>query len=95
MTDYPLDPVSRFDALGRKEPKRIGYMEVVRGLPWLADAYDRIVPPENYIIDAGQAVVRCVCEEVTHVEWNRTERCAGDCGRWFWYIAGRVRAARE
>jgi hypothetical protein len=54
MTDYPLDPVSRFDALGRKEPKRIGYMEVVRGLPWLADAYDRIVPPENYIIDAGR-----------------------------------------
>lgn len=91
MTDH----LARYDALGRKEPKKLGYLEIVRGLPWLAAAYTGNVPATRFVIEDGRAIVRCRCEEITHVSWNRAEPCAGECGRWFWYIGAGVRVARE
>lgn len=91
------DPAARYDSLGRKVPKRVGAMDGLRALPWLARTFEFAVPDEHFTVDRqdDQAIVRCRCEEVVQVAENDLERCPGDCGRWFAFVGGRVRVAKE
>lgn len=92
-----LDPLARYDAQGRKQPKRVfaGAMETVRALPWLLGKFELHVPEEEWTAQAGQAFVDCKCGEAVYVSDNGIERCQGECGRWFMYLNGRLRVARE
>lgn len=89
------DPLASYSVATGKQPKRLGMLELVRGLPHLAGVFAEHVPAERFVVADGQAAVRCDCDAVTHVEHNRAEPCEGECGRWFWHIGTQVRVARE
>lgn len=85
------DPLATFDALGRKQPKRLGFMEVVRGLPWAMRERTGEVPGEMIArVGDDEVEIPCVCKATTIATHNRLVECEGACGRSFWSIAGKV-----
>ncbi len=92
------DPLATYDALGRKQPKGLGLIELLRGVPGLLGVFDKVVPPEFYARENDAAIVTCSCgvpEKLT-VPFNRPVHCEGvGCHRWFFYDTIRVRVARE
>lgn len=95
---FHRDPLATYDALGRKQPKRVGLIEVLRALPWMMGVFERRVPPEFYALEGDVAVVACQCktEQPPRVPFNVVTRCDGEgCGRWFFFDGDVVRVARE
>lgn len=103
---YPIkDPAASYDALGRKQPKKIGFLEAARRLPWLAKTFEKVVPQTYVIVTGDRAMVVCPCggapaeggwlpASLPRVRVNGMEPCPGDCGRWFVFDGHRVRVAR-
>ncbi len=92
------DPLATYDALGRKAPKTLGLIELMRGLPWLLGAFDKEVPQEFVVVEVGVATVSCPCqpEVLPRVPFNIPVYCQGEgCRRWFFFDGIRVRVARE
>lgn len=89
------DPLREYDALGRNQPRRFGFMElVVRPAPWILSRFTGRVP-DDFIaqIADGIVAVPCPCKAVTEIPYNHCKPCDGECGRWFWSISGSVRVA--
>lgn len=94
------DPLATYFGLrDLKALKRVGFMEVLRGLPWLlAENFNGRVPDDMVAsVEEGIVEVPCTCEgkPTTEVRFNAVAPCSGDCGRWFWYIAGEVRVGYD
>lgn len=92
------DPLARYDALGRKQLKRMGFTEYLRAMPWLLGYFTKDVPGEMFMLDGEDAVVSCPCgvEPAPRVPFNQVVRCEGErCRRWFFFDGRRVRVARE
>lgn len=98
---FHRDPLATYDALGRKQPKQVGFMEVLRGAPWLLGAFDREVPSEHWSkasgVERGEAMasVDCPCGSNPVVAFNVPMLCKGGCRRWFFFDGARIRVARE
>lgn len=92
-----VDVLATYDAVWRKHPKRIfGFGEIGRALPWFVAPFHGRVPPENFVVEEdGQAAVRCRCEAVTYVPFNRIADCEGGCGRTFGFTGSAVHVARR
>lgn len=97
--DLPVqrDFLREYDALGRNQPRVLGFMELVaRTYPWMLGRFTGRVPDDMVArIADGQVEVPCVCKATTIVAHNHAVPCAGGCGRWFWYMAGVVRVGYE
>lgn len=92
------DPLAAYDALGRKQLKRQGFVEHLRAFPCLLAPFTARVPDEMYMLDGSEVVVACPCgvDPPPRVPFNRVTRCEGeDCGRWFFWDLKRVRVATE
>lgn len=88
-----VDPVAEYDALWRKRPSALGFMQFCRALPGYAAQFHKVVPDEFFIQVATDAVeVACPCGETPRCRWNVPAVCA--CGRVFAYLAGAVHVAR-
>lgn len=92
------DPLATYDALGRKQPKRVGgFHEFLRGHPWMLRNFPKTVPGEMFMLDGDMVVVACPCgiDPAPRVPFNRVTRCEGvDCRRWFWWNGMSVLVAR-
>lgn len=91
------DPLATYDALGRKQPKRLGFQEFLRGHPWMLKNFPKTVPGEMFILDGNEVVIACPCkvDPAPRVPFNRVTLCTGqDCGRWFWWNGMSVLVAR-
>lgn len=86
-----FDPLARYDALYRKQPKRIGFMEVVRAVPALLAQFPGRVPSERWKVldDDDQAVFDCVCGEIVHAPPNALTDCVG-CERSFAFVGSQI-----
>ncbi len=91
------DSLATYDALGRKQPKRLGFVEHARRMPWLMRYFTKQVPGEFFIRVGDTAVIACPCKASDpRVPINIVTRCDGDgCGRWFLFDGRNVRVARE
>ncbi len=96
------DPLVTYDALGRKQPKRVGLIEVLRMVPGVLKVFDKEVPPDRFsymVADRGASVLvasHCKVEEPLRVPFNTAVFCEGEgCRRWFFYDGRNVRVARE
>ena len=90
-----FDPAASYDALGRKQPQRLGFMVMARAIPGFAAQFAGRVPDNMYAQMEDDVVeVLCVCKP------ERPPRChlmlptPCVCGRWFVYTGGDVRVAR-
>lgn len=97
--DDPIeyDPLRVYDALGRNQPRRLGFMEtVVRPFPWLLAMFTGRVPDEMVAtIGDGVVEVPCTCKATTVVPYNVATECEGGCGRYFWHIGPNVRVGYD
>lgn len=93
------DPLATYDALGRKQPKRLGFIEwALRPMPWLMRHFDKTVPSEFFAMDGDDAIIACPCgvDPPPRVPFNMPVRCEGEgCGRWFFFDRQTVRVATE
>lgn len=89
------DPAATYDALGRKQPQRLGFMVMARAIPGFAALFSGRVPDGMYALVEGDVVeVLCVCKPPEPLRchlWTPTP-CA--CDRWFVYTGADVRVAR-
>lgn len=91
------DPLAEYDHLNRKQLKRIGFVEVLRTLPWLLRGFQAEVPGEFFAVDGNVATIACPCkaDPPPAAPFNVVTRCEGeDCRRWFFYDGSRVLVAR-
>jgi hypothetical protein len=93
--DRDVDPLRSYDRLGRNQPRRLGFMElVVRRNPWILRGFTGKVPDEFVAqVGIGEVEVLCPCRAATTIAFNIATPCEGECGRWFWYYADIVRVA--
>lgn len=90
------DPLASYDALYRKQPKRLGAVEGFRAVPWLLHYFDKEVPGSFWMLDGDEAVISCPCGHTPYVPFNVLVECDGpDCGRCFFFDGNRVRVARN
>lgn len=89
------DLTARYDALGRKQPRRLGFMVLARVIPGFAAQFSGRVPDGMYAQVEDETVeVLCVCKPEQPPRcrlWTPTP-CA--CDRWFVYTGVDVRVAR-
>lgn len=84
------DPVATYDALGRKAPHRLGFLQYARAMPSIAAHFTARVPAKMVTFPGyNVAEFRCACGELVRAEHNRLQTCA--CDRMFVFIGGRVR----
>lgn len=88
------DPLATYDALGRKVPKRLGFLEVARGLPWIVGEFDKVVPPRfvTHHENSTSVTVACVCGTAVLCAFNRVTECPS-CSRDFVNFDATVRVA--
>lgn len=79
------------DALGRKNPTRVGWELLLEAIPGLARQF-RPVPSSYFTGDSHIAHVKCVCGAKTMVPVNSTSSCK--CGRIFLYTPFELWAAK-
>ncbi len=95
------DPLATYDSLGRKQLKRVGLIELMRGIPWLLAAFDKTVPPSYYEArpdgEPHGVLLQCSCGATgLVVPFNVPTPCGGEsCRRWFFYDNSSLRSARE
>jgi hypothetical protein len=79
------DPLATYDALWRKQPKRLGFLDFCRAIPGYVGQFPGRVPEDRITLDQDgqQAIFECVCGEVIHAPVNTIEACQGACGRSF------------
>lgn len=89
-----LDPAADYDALSRKQPQRLGFMQLARAIPGYARAFAKSVPDNFYAqVSDGVVEVACPCGESPHCRlWAAPTACT--CGRYFAYLGRDVRVAR-
>jgi hypothetical protein len=87
------DPAATYDALDRKQPQRIGFMQLARAIPGYASQYTGRVPPEFYAqVSVEEVDIACPCGNTPRCYWMVPKRC--NCDRFFVYTGGDVRVAR-
>lgn len=86
-----LDPSAVYDALGRKQPRRLGFLAFARGIPGFAARFDREVPQEFQTATERGVTVTCPCGERPSLEPVQLVACA--CGRSFVYTGRQVLVA--
>jgi hypothetical protein len=91
------DPLASYDALWRKQPKRLGFLEFCRAIPGFVGQFPGRVPEDRITLDHkdGQAIFECVCGEVVYAPVNHIEACHGACGRTFAFTGREVCVRRE
>jgi hypothetical protein len=97
LPDAPvrMDPVGAYDALGRKQPRRLNYADFARAIPGYAALFTGRVPDNFYAqVDDGVVEVACPCkpDQLPRCELLVPTPCA--CERWFVYTGSIVRVAR-
>ena len=86
------------DRDGRASPRRFNVLTWLRALgPAFYRCFDKQVPDEMWSEDVDDdgdpiAVVACVCKEEARVHYGAMSECS--CGRWFLWIADRIKVAR-
>lgn len=91
----PTPALNRYHVVHGKMPKRIGFIEAARRMPWLARTFQKVVPQVAVTIVENEATVACPCGGKPAIAVNRVEPCPGECGRWFMFDGRRVRVARS
>lgn len=87
------DAAATYDALGRKQPHRMGFVQLARAIPGFTNQFAGRVPAEFIAtVDSDTVEIACPCGRTPRVTlWGLTE-C--DCGRFFTYTGRDVRVAR-
>jgi hypothetical protein len=88
-----LDPTAVYDVQWRKLPKKIGFIELARGVPALFAEFTGEVPAGRVVWQEGQAIFDCACGEVIYANENTITDCV--CKRSFVPIGGRVLVRKE
>lgn len=95
MTVEPVvhhDPAASYDALDRKQPHRLGFMQFARAIPGYASQYTGRVPPAFYFqVSVEEVDVACPCGHVPRCYWMVPKEC--ECDRFFVYTGRDVRVA--
>jgi hypothetical protein len=85
-----VDPAATYDLLWRKQPVRMGFMQMARATPAIAAAMATKIPGEFWAqVATGVVQVSCPCGKAPQVEWNLLRVC--ECNRVYVYIGGNVR----
>lgn len=85
-----LDHAATYDLLWRKQPHRLGFIQMARAMPFLAAAVGPKIPPEFWAkVDTDTVQVSCPCGKTPQLQWNLTNVCP--CNRVYVYIGGDVR----
>lgn len=90
------DPLATLDALGRKQPKKLGPMEFIRKTPSFLAQFTKEVPRDRITFDqeVHQAIFECACgDQVVYVLFNVLEECSS-CDRHFLFLGSKVMVAR-
>lgn len=64
MSEWParMDVAATYDALGRKQPQRLGFMQFARAIPGYAAQFAKRVPDQFVAqVDLGVLEVACPC----------------------------------
>lgn len=90
-----VDATDQYDALFRKEPKRLfaGGLEMMRAIPGFAAQFTGRVPDEMMAKEDDDLVVPCPCGSDVRIGINELVYCPGDCGRIFYSTGSTVRVA--
>lgn len=86
------DPAADYDALGRKQPQRLGVMAFARGVPGFIGRFDRRVPAQFVAQSTAEHVeIACPCGATPRIARLSLAACA--CGRVFADCGREIRVA--
>jgi hypothetical protein len=87
-----VDHAAKYDALWRKQPHVLGFMQYARAIPGLAAQFQTRVPPEfTAQVDIDVLDIACPCGLTPRLARNEIGECA--CGRVFARCGGAVHVA--
>jgi hypothetical protein len=83
------DPAATYDALYRKLPRVLGFIDFCRVIGGFAPGFRTAVPDESVTrLGDGEVEIACPCGATPRLRWNGVVACA--CDRVFGYCGGPV-----